>query len=378
MSDTAPKWVISTQLTRRRFIQVTTLGLLAGRPLVASGQTKRLSGPIVVGSRGGYIGQAEKDIIWDPFSKKYGVEVIQQEAPTVDDIVKAQVEARKVQLSYGWTTDRGYKPMIEKGYLEKIDYSKFSPDAKRVIDSMPKGTVRDYGIAISTIGVNVGYDKRKFPDGRPQPQSWADFWDTQKFPGPRALINQPFFNLEVALVADGVDPAKLYPLDIERAFKKLGQIKPSIVKWWAAGAQAPQLLIDGEAVMAMAYNGRLEAAIEEGAQVGYSWDGALTYHDYGIVPKGAPHLETVWEALSFQFEPEVAAAISEKTRYPIPSPIAWQLAPKAKRDRWPSAPQNLSKLVKMDFLWWNEPSPGGGGKTNQEALTERFNSFIVR
>ena len=39
------------------------------------------------------------------------------------------------------------------------------------------------------------------------PAGWADFFDTKKFPGKRSLRNGAKWNLEVALIADGV-PAK--------------------------------------------------------------------------------------------------------------------------------------------------------------------------
>ena len=72
------------------------------------------------------------------------------------------------------------------------------------------------------------------------------------FPGKRGLKKEPNVNLEWALLADGVPPEKVYevlgtPQGLERAFKKLDTIKGSIV-WWQAGAQAPQLLADGEPI----------------------------------------------------------------------------------------------------------------------------------
>ena len=363
--------------TRRWMLKAGASGsvLLAAGGLVRAQQS--LKGPIVVGSRGGYIGQAEKKLLWDPFSEKYGVDVVQFEADDTDAIILAQEQADNVQLSYSITTDGGYKVLTEKGYLQKIDYSKFSPESKKVVDSMPKDTVRDYGLAVSTIGVNLGYDLRAFPDGKPQPQTWADFWDVEKFPGPRSLYSGPTFTLEVALLADGVAPNDLYPVDVDRAFAKLEAVKPSIVKWWSAGAEAPQLLIDQEAAVAMAYNGRMEGAIEGGAPLAYSWDHALTYHDYAILPKGAPHLKTALAALSMQYEPKVAAELSVATRYPIPSPLVWEAAPAGIRQRWPNSPENLSKLATMDFLWWAQPAEGGDGRTNQEVVTERFNAFIA-
>ncbi len=392
------------ELTRRRFMALSALGLVSvpavleacaqgasqapatttstGAPVTTPSPTatpaasQGLEGPIIVGSRGGSIGQAEKDVIWDPFSQKYGVEVIQFEAPDTDAIIQAQEEANKVELSYSITTDGGYKVLSEANYLTEIDYSKFSPTAQEVVNAMPKDQVRQYGLADSTVGVNVAYDTSKFSDPNSQPKTWADLWDVDRFPGGRGLYNGPIFTLEAALLADGVDPASLYPLDFDRAFNKLGEIKPHVVKWWDAGAQGPQLLIDQEATVVMAYNGRMETAILDGAPVGYSWERALTFHDISIVPANAPHLETALAALSFIYEPEVATEVAIRTGYPIPSTVLWEKAPEDVRARWPNAPDILPKLVEWNALWWAEPADDGSGKTRQEAITERFNAFI--
>ncbi|WP_163591335.1 extracellular solute-binding protein, partial [Klebsiella pneumoniae] len=57
-------------------------------------------------------------------------------------------------------------------------------------------------------------DKVKSP-----PRSWADFWDIRGRPGQRAMRKFPFDTIELALLADGVDPRSLYPCDFDRAFK---------------------------------------------------------------------------------------------------------------------------------------------------------------
>src|SRR5205823_2462578 len=80
--------------------------------------------------------------------------------------------------------------------------------------------------------------------GGTQPKSWADWWDVKKFPGARSMRDHPVDNLEFALIADGVAMDKLYPLDVDRAFKKLDQIKPHVNVWWSTGQQPAQLLLD--------------------------------------------------------------------------------------------------------------------------------------
>jgi putative spermidine/putrescine transport system substrate-binding protein len=72
------------------------------------------------------------------------------------------------------------------------------------------------------------------------------FLEQDQFPGQRSLCNLPRPTLEIALMADGVPPDQLCPLDVERAFKKLERIKPHIAIWWTSGGQSAQLISDGE------------------------------------------------------------------------------------------------------------------------------------
>ncbi len=72
--------------------------------------------------------------------------------------------------------------------------------------------------------------------------SWADFWDVARYPGKRGLRRGARSNLEIALLADGVAPGDVYRLlrtddGVDRAFRKLDQIKPYLV-WWTPDAPA--------------------------------------------------------------------------------------------------------------------------------------------
>src|SRR4029079_14217589 len=72
----------------------------------------------------------------------------------------------------------------------------------------------------------IAWDPKRFPDGK-HPADFKDFWDAQRFPGRRGLRTRISETLEMALVADGVPPNKLYPLDIERGFKALQRVQPA-------------------------------------------------------------------------------------------------------------------------------------------------------
>ena len=128
--------------------------------------------------------------------------------------------------------------------LATLDYSKFSDSAKQTLAAMPDNLKREKAVALQVIGVGLVYNKDKFK-AKPL-TSWADFWNVKDFPGKRCLPAWPRFVFEAALMADGVPKDKLYPIDMDRALKKIAEIKPAVVSWWTTSAQAPELMLNGE------------------------------------------------------------------------------------------------------------------------------------
>jgi len=120
-----------------------------------------------------------------------------------------------------------------EGLAEPIDWTIVKED-----DLPPSAVVADgFGIAQNILGTALCYRSGKYRDGGPS--SWADFWDVKKFPGSRSLcLSDSPRTLIFALLADGVPRDQLYPLDIDRAFKKLDQIKPHVKVWWREGTQS--------------------------------------------------------------------------------------------------------------------------------------------
>jgi putative spermidine/putrescine transport system substrate-binding protein len=117
------------------------------------------------------------------------------------------------------------------------------------------------------------------------PSSWADFFNTRKFPGRRGLHKVPSETLEVALLADGVLLGDLYPLDVNRALGKLDTIKDQIL-WWEDAARSQRQIASGEVALISAWNGRVQTEINTGAPVKTQWNQNLQTADYLVVPKG--------------------------------------------------------------------------------------------
>ena len=146
------------------------------------------------------------------FEKETGIKIVDT-SPVDFGKLRAMVESGNVVWNITEIGGQDGYRVTQMGLAEPIDAkivdrSKFQPQAQMSHVFSPS--------CYSTV---IAYRPDAFPNGAPK--SWADFWDVKAFPGPRSLRNHPVDNIEAALMADGVAPDKLYPLDVDRAFKKL-------------------------------------------------------------------------------------------------------------------------------------------------------------
>jgi putative spermidine/putrescine transport system substrate-binding protein len=171
--------------------------------------------------------------------------------------------------------------------------------------ALEKGFVAPNGVATSTGATIFAWSTTAFPDGGPQ--SWADFWDVKRFPGPRGLYKYFYYNYEAALLAAGVKREEVFPYTKEKADMALGKIrelKSNITVWWGAGAQPPQLLSSGELALSSAWSGRVLAATAEGAPIGYTYKDGIAWANWWVIPKGSPKIDLAHEAINFALAPE--------------------------------------------------------------------------
>ena len=275
-------------LTRRKLLVGSAAALAA--PYVSS-RPARAAGQVVVRNPGGAYSDTQKQYIYDPFSKETGIEVVIV-ASTLTKML-AMVKSGNAELDVADAGFDGLVTLDHTGALAPIDYAGWKyTDAKDVPEEYMTPTM----VGLALYATVLGYNKEAFPEGK-QPKSWAEFWDVAKFPGARMLedmaVGTP--NLEFALIADGVPMDKVFPIDIDRAFKSLSRIKPHIKKFWDTGALSAQMLADNlrqarqafpEAsvdellkIAASGYNCGSRAAIA-GARAGDS-DQHTTGHNYG-------------------------------------------------------------------------------------------------
>ena len=206
--------------------------------------------------------------------------------------IKAQVESGQVTWD---VVDVGNDFGLEANsdLLEPLDYSLIPRDEM----NQDLG-VSDWRVPDITYGVVLAYNTDATAGA--VPEGWADYFDTTKIPGKRGAWDYSEGGMfEFALMADGVAPDELYPLDLARATAKLDTIKDDIV-FWASGAESQELIGSGEVAMSMMWNGRAWSAKNiDQKPVEIQWNQQIVTADYFVVPKGTPNKEAAMRFIAY-------------------------------------------------------------------------------
>ena len=348
--------------SRRRFV-TTTAASFAALPIIgARADEPAKPESIVVNNSGGAVGVALRKAFYDVFEQETGIRIVES-SPMDFAKLRAMVESGNIEWALTEIDPEAIGLARRLNLLEPIDDT--------IVDrSTYPEQYKDKDIFTDAVGaVVLGYRTDVFPNGT-QPKGWVDFWNLEKFPGPRALRNHPSGNLEFALIADGVAPEQLYPLDLDRAFAKLDQIKPHIVTWWDSGAQAVQLILDKEVVLVTTWNGRFTNVLREdpNAPVAIEWTQAMAIIGTYCIPRGAKDAYWGQRVLEVMSRPERQAIYAAEIPYPSPNPEMLKYLDPALLPSMPTAPENMSKMFRSDYPWWDEHAA--------EAL-DRWNAWVI-
>ncbi len=299
----------------------------------------------------------EKNI--KPFEEKTGIKVTvvtpSDYAKLIAMVENGTTEWDVMNCNAYWGVYAG-----DKGYLEPIDY-------KVVTEKLDKAVELPFVVGAEVYDSVISWNKDKYT-AETAPKNWAEFFDTKKFPGKRAMWQYPVTVLEAALLADGVPMDKLYPLDLDRAFKKLDTIKDSIV-WWTKGAQPSQMLSTGEADLALAWSGRILTAQDQGSPVELTYNEGMRIAAGWVVPKGAPNRENAMKFINYVSSAEAQAGFSSMIPYGSTNPEAVKLLDSKQIDRIGQNPEQIKHEFYIDNDYWAK---------NLNEVVERFNAWLLK
>ncbi|MGW0842702.1 extracellular solute-binding protein [Streptomyces sp. NPDC002787] len=313
---------------------------------------------VVVRDSGGAFGEALQKAVYTPFAQESGISV---------QVTNLQGTQMLAQIKQG-------RPQFDLINNSMMDHAKFvAQDALETLDrdrvkslksaKIPENQITDHSIASSFYAQCMAYRTDAF--GGKTPQSWADFWDTKAFQGSRSMCNPDadLPELEFALLADGVPMDKLYPLDVDRAFKVLTRLRGDIKKFWDSGPLPGVLLSRQEVTMSTVWHGRLADLLKQGVPVAAQLNGARRqFQGFGIA-KGAANADAAYQLMDYSLRPEVQARLAEAYPSNPASPVAYKKLTDEVRSTLAGAPKYYDKGFDTDIDWWLK---------NEAAVTKRW------
>lgn len=321
---------------------------------------------LTVVSWGDVYGRAQTIALFHPFADKSHVDVNVADYGGGLKEIAAQVASGNV----GWDVVdlelEDAAAACRQGLLERIDDIELPPGANGFAarrDFVP-GALGPCWVGSAVYSQVIAVDSRRFGDK--QPRGVEDFFDLQRYPGPRGLREGPKYNLELALIADGVQPWRVYSIlstreGVDRALRKLDTIRSSIV-WWRRTTDPPSLLKQGQVAMTTALNARVFDLNTEPA-IRTIWDGQLYQLDVFGIPKGDPKKQLALDFIRFATAP---ARLAEEARYLPYGPARLSAIaligsnPENQvnmRPYLPTAPVNFSRALEVDPDWWAMHGP---------------------
>lgn len=341
---------------------------------------------LTIVSWGGAYSNSQNEAYSKPYAALTGVKIINDESSN-EAVAKlrAMNEADNVTWDVVDVVASDAIRLCDEGLAMEID-----PDT--MLDPAPDGTpasedfgdllVSDCFIPQIVYSTTFGYRTDVEAWGGKVPEDICAIFDTANLPGKRALEKRPINNVEWALLCDGVAKADIYdvldtPEGVTQALDKLATIKDDVI-WWSAGAETPQLLADGEAVIGSTYNGRLFSVIEEQKQpVAMLWDAQVYDLDGWIIPAGLSD-ERKNRALHYIRFATDTQRLADQSKYISYGPARKSSAPLVGEHatlgidmgpHMPTDPANATNTFLYNYEWWAD---------NRDDLDAKFQSWLAQ
>jgi putative spermidine/putrescine transport system substrate-binding protein len=334
------------EISRRRFGQLAAL-TLAGAPFaLRSASVRAADRQLVLVNWGGDAIKAYDQAYGQPFLKSTGIEVKEDGTGPTEGAITAQFKSGKPTWDLVDADPFSAISLGKQGMIEPIDY--------KVVDKtkMRPGFGWDYAASTYFFSYVIAYDAKKF--GANPPKNMADFFDVKKFPGKRSLYKWGAGMWEAALLADGVAPEKLYPLDLKRAHDKIAAFKANVVSYWGGGAESQQVMLSGDASMALIWSTRASLLDQDPAgQVKFIWDqGLISPGALAVIKNNPGGKDAAMKFIASASDPQKQLVMFNLLGQGPANPATDALIPADKKKYNPVDPANMAKQVALDMPWY--------------------------
>ncbi len=311
----------------------------------------------------------------NPYEQQTGKNVMVEHYAGGIEEIRNQVESSNVVWDVVDMIESDMLRACNEGLLESLAEIDLPPgvDGTPASEDFVEGAVSECGVGGIRWSTSYAYDKRLFGDD--PPETISDFFDVEKYPGPRAVRRDPSVLLEWALMAEGVAPDNVYATleteeGVDKAFAVLDRIRPGIL-WWSNELDPIRHIEESSAAITSIWtvSGTTNSSSPD-SNVSIVVDGAITEMDLYAIPKGTPRLS---EALAFLRYASSSKALAQQAMHQPIEPTrrsSYQLIPDAIKAQFVTGPNAGSQSVlASDAGWWAE---------NYDRLYERFNAWATQ
>lgn len=278
-------------------------------------------------------------------------------------LVRQMAQANNME----WDTVDSLNPEVAFSLYHDGLAAEMPEDVRAELESvLPESMVTSHGMGFSTSAFVVGCHHDHIEEEN-CPQTMEDIWNVDDFPGERAFVDRPGIMLTAALVADGVPEDEIFPMDLDRAFEKLEEIRPHVRDWYSAGDQFEQLIDQSQVSTFLAWSGRT-TNLMDGNDISFVWQDAIHEPAQNFVLADSPNEELAWDYLvHVAHNAQGQADWASTLYYGVPNPEALELMDEETAQALPDHPDNQALMVTPDYEWYAE---------NREEIEQRWAEFL--
>ena len=302
---------------KKRIVLLLLVALILTSILAACGEAKP---SINVYNWGEYINTDVLDI----FEEETGIRVVYDTFATNEDLY---VKMKQGGSSYDvvFPSDYMIERMIREDLLLEIDLDKIpmfdKVDDKFLDIDYDPSNLYSVPYMWGTVGIiyNSTMVKRDLT-------AWADLWD-EEFSKEIIMLNSQRDTLAVALKKLGYSMNTRNIQELEQARDELIAQKPLVLAY--LGDEVKDVMIGGEAAIAVVWSGDAQAMIEENPDLKYviPSEGTNLWVDAMVIPKNAQDVESAEKFINFMTRPDIAAMNADYIGYSSPISEAVELLP---------------------------------------------------
>jgi putative spermidine/putrescine transport system substrate-binding protein len=334
------------EISRRRFIQAATM-VLAGTPFALHSTRADAAGKtLVFVNWGGDALRSYDQAYGQAFLRQTGVTVRQDGSGPTEGAITAQFKSGKPTWDIVDADPFSAISLGKRGMIEPIDY--------QVVDRsrMRNGFGWEYAASTYFYSYVIAYDASRF--GGRAPAGMADFFDVRKFPGKRSMYKWGAGMWEAALLADGVAADKLYPLDLKRAHEKIAGFRDHVVSYWGGGADSQQILLNGDASMALIWSTRASVLeSDSNGQLRFIWDqGLISPGAMAVIRNNPAGRDTAMNFIASAQDPHKQLIAFELMGQGPANPATDALIPADKKRINPMEPANAARQIVLNMAWY--------------------------